>query len=236
MKLATLEIPVIVKIDHKTGTFVYDLGPKKGEIAPEYTTQERVIIGLVKQRRFWQQLGGENENPSFKLGCASNEGLIGKPTKHFPWGQGTFSLQTGATEIKCAECPFNKPIGHYAQDRSSACGHQWLLITSDTSGGDVSVLKLNGAAVKVAASHLREYQVAKVPAFADSVHFNLHNAKRNGNRYAELEINFESRTSKKLWASVFLPLYKKWSAILETPPSPRTSGSNGREGLRPLSM
>lgn len=108
----------MIRIDHKTGTFVDSLS---GETYPELNC---VLLGLLKQRVLWD---AELDTQTGPL-CKSRDANVGEPRDNFPWTE--FNAKNGTVHmvepqtILCETCPFAQ-WGSHPKNKTSWCTAQY---------------------------------------------------------------------------------------------------------------
>lgn len=167
----------IIKIDHKTGTFVDSL------TGQSYSEIDGVLLGLLKQRIMWDtDLSAKNG-----LMCKSRDAKIGTPRESFPWAK--FKERkgvepVGSDEIACATCPFAE-WGSHPQRDSSWCALQYTfpVVVGTDSNNVTGLLSLQRSGVKPAKSYVSGFIRDAIPMFSVRTTITLTRAENGGTVY-----------------------------------------------------
>jgi hypothetical protein len=216
-----------VSIQHKTGMFKDTLTNE------EFPVLRGVLLGLVKQRIFWDPKKEDDDKPL----CKSPDHEHGFPnvrpdvaaTKHFPWAESNFDPANfpisagvnGHVVLPCASCKFKEWEGRTAP----ACAEQHtyaMMYAPDPEQLDVltpGLITFQKSGITPSKNYLAYFAQSKQPLFTHFSEISLKQAQRGDVDYATPIFKKLEPTDRSQW-EMYATSARSTRAFLRQPPRP----------------
>lgn len=222
-------IPRLV-IQHKTGTFQDNLSKA------EYGTLKVVLLGLVKQRIFWDDEVDDGDkpkckSPDFEHGFPNVDPAT-KADKQFPWHQSNFDPSSfpaaqglnGLVTLPCATCIFkewDKTGSDGVSWKNPPCNeqHTYPLLYSPDEGESwqPALLTVQRTGIKPSRQYISSFAQAKTPMFTVFTEIGLTLNKRGQVDYSVPTFKRAEPTDRNSWME-YANQYRAIREFIRQPP------------------
>lgn len=217
-----------LQIDHKKGVFRDNLSKE------EFSDLKVVILGLVKQRTFWDSDVEDGDQPL----CKSPDFESGFPQmredipshKRFPWQDSNFNPAdfpaangiNGLVTLPCDSCNFaqwgkNQKTGKSTPPPCAELHTYPLMYTTDDEEWTTALVSFKGTGIKPSKNYLSSFAQSNRPMFTSYTNLSLNLQSRGSVEYSVPIFRRGEETDRTMWQT-YADTYRQIRDFVRTPP------------------